>query len=666
MNEKGRQAGGGRQAGDAWAEAPAFGPRRADLLSLIPLLAIVALVALVAAVVWAVRRGETEQAAIKLATDALWVEQQLRFQLGVHEDLLVRLALDAEAGTARAILDNRARMQIANNPELLSVVWYGADGNRIRALPSAAAHRDDALAGLLMQRASRSARPIFGDVQADGVVTIGLPLAGDHSMVTASVSLPLLLERHVPWWIAEQYAVRIQDSAGADVATRHRMAPDPGHPSHAISFDPPLRGMVLRISAYDPPPGLNAALPLAVIAALAIFAILSLLVLFRSAQRRRAAEARWRGETAFRRSMEESLTVGLRAKDHDGHILYVNSAFCQLVGFAPEELVGRAAPLPYWDPDSLEETLDRQARLGQGGIGPQSFATRFRHRDGHPIEVQVYEAPLVDAQGVHRGWMGSVIDMTEQNRAARLARAQDEALAHTGRLVSLGEMASTLAHELNQPLAAIASYAAGMANLIAQGDGGSPMLAEANRKLAVQAERAGQIIRHIRDLVRKREPHFAETDLAGVIAETVGFLTADARAHGLRIETRIAPVPPVAADRILLEQVLINLLRNGMEAMADTRGGDRLTITLAPVEGQAVIEVADQGAGLPPEMAGRLFEPFASTKDEGMGMGLTICRSIVELHRGQLSHRPAPGGGAIFRIALPLAGADRDGQPWAA
>lgn len=624
------------------------------MLSVVPLVAIIALVALVAAVVWAVSRNETEQARIKLATDALWVEQTLRFQMSVDEDMLTRLSLEAAGGAEVRALDARARLHIANNPEILSVNWYDGSGQPLRVVPGLGPAGDTDLLRLLAGPGQRAVRPIYGAVQPDGTVSMGLPLEGGAGFLTATTSLALLLDRHVPWWIAEQYGVRIRDAAGVDFATRQRVEPAASNPSHSISFDPPLRGMLLTITAYDAPAAVRSALVMGAIAALASFAILALLVLFRNAARRRAAEARWRGESAFRRSMEESLTVGLRARDHEGRILYVNSAFCDLVGWEAAELVGREPPMPYWDPQRIEETEARHRKLEEGGRVQQSFETRFRHRDGQEIDVQVFESPLIDAAGQHRGWMGSIIDVTEQKRAARNARQQDETLARTGRLVTLGEMASTLAHELNQPLSAIASYAAGMSNLMERPDSDPALLAEANRKLAVQADRAGKIIRHIQDLVKKREPRFAPTRLDSVVSDTVGFLAADLREHRVTLETRIEAAPVVDADRILLEQVLINLIRNGMEAMSETRHGDSILIRLAVEQGQAVIEVTDRGAGISDEMAGRLFDAFATTKAQGMGMGLKICRSVVELHRGKLSFAPAEGGGTLFRVSLPV------------
>lgn len=637
---------------DLWSVDMAMGKRRLDLLSLIPLVSIAALVLLVGALVWVLNRNDEDRARTKLATDALWVEQTLRFQVAVDEDALARLALDQMSGTETTLMDRRARLHIAANPEVLSIIWYDATGAIEAAAPGPAAPSDPDLVALLLRGQVASTRPVYGQPSGEEV-TFGIRAREGGGVMTATISLPLMLERHIPWWIAEQYAVQLRDASETVLAERARRNPAAGNPVHEISFDPPMRGAVLRITPYAAGAAFANRLITAAIAGLAGFAILALVALYRNANRRRAAELRLLAEMAFRRSMEDSLTVGLRAKDHAGRILYVNSAFCNLVGWPADVLIGHAPPMPYWAPDRLDETLSRQAALAAADARPQAFETRFRRSDGAEIDVQVYEAPLIDAQGNHRGWMGSVIDITEAKRAARLARAQDESLARTGRLVTLGEMASTLSHELNQPLSAIAAYAAGALNLLAQDKGDPAVLTPALEKMQVQARRAGQIIRGIQDFVKKREPRFGDIALADVILETVGFLTADARENRVAIVTDLQPVPSQRGDRILLEQVLINLIRNGMESMQDRDGGI-LTVSLRARDvGGAVIEVADQGVGIAPEFAARLFDAFTSTKAEGMGMGLNICRSIVELHRGQLTHRPRPGGGTIFSLVLP-------------
>jgi two-component system sensor histidine kinase DctS len=634
--------------------------RSLDLLSLVPLAAIVALVITVAALVWVVSRADAERAQTKLATDALWVEQSLRFQLAVDEDMLVRLALDAASGTPAATLQARARVHLATNPEILSVLWFDQAGRRVAAVPEGVEPAGQTLVEALLRQDTASARPVYGPAEG-GKVTLAVRQAGGPQggggVVATVISLPLMLERHIPWWIAEQYAVRIAGPS-ATLAERARRPLQGSAPSHSISFDPPLVGTTLTITAYDRPPAFGNIALLAAIVGLALFSILALLVVQRNAAHRRRAEDRLRAEMAFRRSMEESLTVGLRAKDNAGRILYVNKAFARLVGLPPEALIGAGPPMPYWSPDHMAETLARQRDLAEGAIAPKSFETRFRRADGSEIDVQVYEAPLIDAAGRHQGWMGSIIDITEAKAAARLNRAQEESLARTGRLVTLGEMASTLAHELNQPLGAIASYAAGGLNLIEAGQADSPQLRTAFERLAAQARRAGLIIRRIQDFVKKREPQLVPLDLAEVAADAIGLMAGEARELRTRMDLQLPdrPLCPVRADRILIEQVMVNLIRNGLEAMAEApRPGSRLTVRLRQDPDMVRLDVIDQGPGIPAHLADHLYDPFTSTKSSGMGMGLNICRSIVELLHGSLSYADNPGGGTVFTVRLPCA-----------
>jgi two-component system sensor histidine kinase DctS len=375
-------------------------------------------------------------------------------------------------------------------------------------------------------------------------------------------------------------------------------------------------------------------------------------------QRSRAEEA-LRAEHALRMAMEDSLTVGMRARDLEGKIIYVNPAFCRMTGFSSEELVDRTPPMPYWVPEQLDETMALHQAVLDGKAPPDGFEITFQRKDGERFQALIYEAPLIDGNGSHTGWMASVLDVTERRRAEEMARQQQEQLQHTARLVTMGEMASTLAHELNQPLAAIASYNAGCLNLVASGHAMPEDLRPALEKLGVQAQRAGRIIRRVHDFVRKSEPQRIPCDLREIVDDCLGFVEADARKRRVAIEAELPAAPQVLADRLMLEQVLLNLIRNGMEAMAATPVGSRvLSVRLEPGDGEVAVVVSDNGCGLTPEAREKMFTAFFTTKPEGLGVGLSICRSIIEFHRGRLwaeeNPRSPTGTGTIFRFTLPL------------
>ena len=249
-------------------------------------------------------------------------------------------------------------------------------------------------------------------------------------------------------------------------------------------------------------------------------------------------------------------------------------------------------------------------------------------------------------------------DVTDRKRAEELARRQEERLEMTSRLTTLGEMASTLAHEINQPLTAIASYCMGCVRRLRSGDWKHDDLLDALQKCAVQAERAGGIIQRVREYLRKRDPAPTACDVNALIGSVTGMIEAEATRRGARVRLALdAQAPTILADRIMIEQVLLNLAKNGLEAMQQTPSAVReITISTALEESNLVsVEIADRGSGLPAQLARNLFIPFFTTKPEGMGMGLHICRSIVERHGGRLVAEPNPDGGTRVRFTVPAA-----------
>ncbi|WP_198971395.1 PAS domain S-box protein [Xylophilus sp. ASV27] len=357
---------------------------------------------------------------------------------------------------------------------------------------------------------------------------------------------------------------------------------------------------------------------------------------------------------AFRKAMEDSLLVGMRARDREGRISYVNPAFCAMTGYGADELLGRLPPYPYWHPDDVTEHWRHYQAMMSGEPARSGFESRLRHRDGHEVITMVYTAPLIDAGGAHSGWMSSVVDITEQKRAELRQRQNEEQLQHAQRLASLGEMASTLAHELNQPLMALSNFASAAKAFAEQGN--QPLLASSLDETVAQAQRSAEIVRRIRGFVRQSTLGAEDCAVPALVANVLALLRGEMRAQQARALVRLpAGLPGVRGDRVLLEQVLLNLLTNALQSMQATPPGQRVLGIEAEVhQGRMHLRVADRGSGIDAALAEQIYAPFFTTKAGGLGLGLNICRTIVEAHRGRLSFANRAGGGTIFTLELEI------------
>ena len=249
-------------------------------------------------------------------------------------------------------------------------------------------------------------------------------------------------------------------------------------------------------------------------------------------------------------------------------------------------------------------------------------------------------------------------DVTGQKRADALNRRQQEKLQMTARLISMGEMASTLAHEMNQPLAAIANYCMGCVRRLRSGNWDKDELLSALEKSSAQAERAGRIIQRVREFVRKREPNFVACHLNDVITGVATLIEVEAEKNSVRLSTDLATgLPPVRADPVMIEQLLLNLVKNGIEAMQEIPADRRRLSIFSSLGPASTVEVtvSDTGPGVAADFEQNVATPFFTTKPEGMGLGLHICRSIVEIHAGRLWVTPNPAGGSTFHFSLPVA-----------
>ena len=433
-------------------------------------------------------------------------------------------------------------------------------------------------------------------------------------------------------------------------------------------LDLPGGTLVLRIDSWRKAPDLFPNVLTALVAAMSVALLSILALLAKDMRRRQRAEHALADALAFRKAMEDSLITGLRARDPNGLITYVNPAFCNMVGFQADELLGHGGIAPYWPPELSHEYRQRQTVRLAGNLPPrEGFESVFIRKDGTRFPVLVIEAPLINAQGVQTGWMSAIVDISEQRRVQELSRASQERLQATARLATVGEMASLLSHELNQPLAAISSYATGSINLL-HGAATSTQALQSElvlplSRIAEQAERAGRVIKSVHDFVRRREQARQALSPLALVDAIMPLVNLQARKLGVVVHTEIAPeLPGVVCDNTMIEQVLLNLARNAMQSMDQPDNGPReltLSIQLArPSDGaggeiRLVFAVADLGPGMSPAVQEQLFTPFFTTKSEGMGLGLSLCRTVVEQHGGTLHFAPNHPRGTVFSFELP-------------
>ncbi len=367
------------------------------------------------------------------------------------------------------------------------------------------------------------------------------------------------------------------------------------------------------------------------------------------------AEAALRESEKRYRLLHETQRDGFVRVAMDGRVLEVNEIFCQMLGYTADELLGRTylelTPKRWhgFEADIVEK------QILQRGYS-EVYEKEYQRKDGSVLPVELRTILSRDDSGKPESMWAIVRDITERkNNEARLHSLKDE-LVHVGRISELSQVSAGIAHELNQPLAAMLNYAATAKRMIAKKDKTSLELAQsAIEKAGVQAERAGEIIRRMRDFVERHETNRREDRINVIVEEAIALGLIGAQANGIVTHFDLSEnLPPVMADRIQIQQVLVNLLRNAVDAMSQSPKRE-LTIATKMRNTNIEVAVADTGIGIPENVTSRLFQPFVTTKPGGMGIGLAISRSIIEAHGGVIAVEANPGGGTVFRFSLPAA-----------
>jgi two-component system sensor histidine kinase DctS len=636
--------------------------------------------ALLVTLVWLAGRYEASQVQSKLERDTADAVSDIRSAFTRNVQSLQALqagnpqAQDWTQGAQTLLREHREWMRLEWRDRAM-VARAGVD-TPYRPAVFSRLGRSNAQAdvGLACANARRVSGPAYSSSyfvpQVDGlgieVMELCLPLVSGGQLTgyaVATYSLPEILTGLVGPQLTRSQEVSFTEADGTRLAMHGSARRGSRVFTSQQLLDLPGNTMVLRMDSWRGAPDLFPAL----VTVMSIALVTVLVMLGKDMRRRLRAEHDLADALAFRKAMEDSLVTGLRARDLQGRITYVNPAFCAMVGFAPEELLGHGTPAPYWPPELAHEYQKRQeVRLtGQNAPPREGFESVFMRKDGSRFPVLIIEAPLINALGLQTGWMSAFLDLSEQRRIEELSRASQERMQATARLATVGEMASLLSHELNQPLAAISSYATGSLNMIRGGPHEVADLELAMRRIAEQAERAGKVIKSVHDFVRRRDQEREPVAPQALLDAIMPLVSLQARKVGVLVQLKLQDgLPLVLCDRTMVEQVLLNLARNAMQAMDQAEvsdpwlliqvrragGGERHTGPKAWVE----FSVTDCGPGIPEPVAQQLFTPFYTTKAEGMGLGLSLCRTVVEQHGGFLGFEPNRPQGTIFRFTLPV------------
>lgn len=617
----------------------------------------------------------------EIVRDAAVIEQSIARQLEAQQSFFDRLSIDL--GAKRLSLqqfDDVAGKRAIESNIISEVLLVNAEMNVIRHTPATLP-----LESVLLTRApfseqarihaftQKTMRGTYSDpysaLNGRWFIEYATPIFEDQRFagtVNLLISLDNLLDASLGPALTQSYRALLSTATGDDISQRDPAAIGDGGLSHTVLLSVPWRDM--RLTLYGSNPGSllpNLTLSVAVVAltTLMVWTVMGL----RTQQRmRREAEAE--RDRVFRESLAslrqanerfetvlDSLDVAVYVSDLKTHeILFCNTRFRETfpghgVGARIHDIERGFAVDPT---EKFPATL-----LAPGGVASQAvYFDEIEHRASQRwFLMRTRAVNWVDGRVARLTTLG---DVTDRVVAERLRKTQEEKLTRTSRLMTVGEMASTLAHEINQPLGAIANYVSGCLRRLRMVGGADEQVLRAMEKADAQVRRAGAIISRVREFVRTREPERRPIDINALVVSVSKLMNSDEAERALTCRLELDPTLREAfADQIMIEQVLLNLLRNAREAMSHLPQAERVAVvrTRRLDDNQIEVEVSDRGTGIPEDAEQQLFSPFFSTKSEGMGMGLNICRSLIEYHEGNLTFVRNAHVGTTFRFTLPFA-----------
>ena len=354
------------------------------------------------------------------------------------------------------------------------------------------------------------------------------------------------------------------------------------------------------------------------------------------------------------RTLLQSTPYPVLVTELDSSVSYVNPAFEKLTGFTHEEILGHLSPYPWWPPEKVPEYEEANVEGRKKELN--KLERYYQKKNGEIFWVAIHIAPVRINGGI-RCFISNWVDVTEQKRAEEEADRLRQIMARVTRINTMGELATSLAHELNQPLTAILVNARTALRMLSDGKCSRDDLRVILEDIAADDQRAGEIIRRMREPLKRTALTLESLDVRDLIQEIYPLVQNEATAAGIKIELHLAAgLPRIRADRIQFQQVLLNLLVNALDAVKDQPVERRWIELSSTAEGKQSIriEVNDAGHGISQNIKEHLFEPLYTTKPEGLGVGLSICKSLIEAHGGRIWHEERPEGGARFVFTLPV------------
>lgn len=639
-------------------------------LILMPPLMLALFFAGILVLLWLLRSHDASLQRSNLVRDIQWAEASIARQLKQDQELLDRMALVvANTGRVTEAYDTEASDHLQEAPAIEHLAWNRPNGDLQWSLPVT-----KSVSQILRERApieelqrimrltaamNRGTYSIpYRDYDGASYIQYHSPVfRGDEFMGTVSATYALsgIMHYLVPPAFTEKYHLSFVDSEENEL-----YSDVPSHEvesllTHSVLLSTPWRDLHLKATSYKPESLIAQNLVTAIAVALLAFLAWSIWLMQRHINKRIETDR------ALTASHERFVTV-LDALDaavyvatlDDGRILFMNETCRQR--FPGGKIGGRITELERVFAVAPSIAFQRELLLSPAGEAGAVLKDEFE--DVHTERWYIIRGKAIRWVDGRLVRMHMAADVTDRKRAEAKTRQQQEKLMQTARLLTAGEMASTLAHEINQPLAAIANYNNGCVKRLKSGQWREEELISAMEKAGEQAQRAGRVVQRVREFVKNRAPIRGAIDINHVIGDVVRLSELDAEKEGITWDLRLSEeLPDVHADRIMIEQVVLNLVKNAMEAMHATPMTRRQLIieTLHnPSSSMAEIRVIDRGKGINSDEEVELFSPFFTTKPHGMGIGLNICRSIIELHEGQLWFTRNIEGGSTFHFSLPL------------